>query len=385
MQLRDFFETIKAPTLASHLMPMEDTLSNQIVYGMDESWNTEYIKEFDIAIVGVADDKNAPHNQGCREGAAAIRNSLVSLRKTSGKLRVIDLGNIKGLTLNDRYFALGEVIQLLVSFGVRALVVGGGQDYALCITKALGNSKNDLLLTMIDAKLDFCTNGSDFSAHTYLSELGKQCNQTIFELNILGTQKYLMGESQEKEINKLGWETYRLREMRGQNMGNAEPFCRDADLISFDVGAIEQNYMPYASNINANGFTGFEACQLAWFAGAGANVNAFCMHEYNPIVDKTGKGAMLCAEIIWHFLEAISQHIREIPSESSRLYKISVVHLHDFDVHIRFYSNRVNKRWWIEVPWKNEVKLVACNKKDFLMAQSGELPYKWWKFYERST
>jgi len=385
VQLRDFFETIKAPKLEAHLMPLEDTLSNQIVYGMDESWSTEDLKKFDIAIIGVADDKNAPRNQGCREGVATIRNSFASLRKTSGKLSLIDLGNIKGLTLNDRYFALGEVVQILVSLGVRALIVGGGQDYVLPVTKALSKAENDLLLTMIDAKLDFCTNGSDFSAHTYLSELGKQCNQTIFELNILGAQKYLIGESQEKEMIKLGWDTVRLGELRGENISNAEPFCRDADLISFDVGAIEQSYMPYSSTININGFAGFEACQLAWFAGAGAAVKAFCMHEYNPIVDKTGKGAMLCAEIIWHFLEAISQHIREIPLESSQLYKISVVHLHDYGLHIRFYSNRANKRWWIEVPWKNEVKLLACNKKDFLMAQSGELPDKWWKFYKKSV
>ena len=365
-------------------MPGEDTLSNQIVYGIHDNWSTDDLKNVDIAIIGVADDKNAPQNQGCREAAASTRNCLASLRKTSGKLNVIDLGNIKGKSLNDRYFALGEVVQLLASSGVCALIVGGGQDYVLPVTKALGKVKNDLQLTIVDAKLDFCTEGKDFSAHTYLSELGKQCNQMLSELNVLGVQKYLIGESQEKDMVKLGWETVRLRELRGENIGNAEPFCRETDLISFDAGAIEQSYMPYCSNTNINGFTGFEACQIAWFAGAGAVVKAFCMHEYNPLVDKTGKGAMLCAEIIWHFLEAMSQHIREIPEESSQLYKISVVHLHDFDVHIRFYSNRANKRWWIEVPWKNEVKLLACHKKDYLMAQSGELPDKWWKFYKKT-
>lgn len=384
MELSDFFETISAPKLGSPLMSKEDSLSHQIVYGIQDNWNAEDLKRFDVAIIGVVDDKNAPLNQGCGEAAEAIRNNLASLRKTSGKLNIIDLGNIRGNTLNDRYFAISEVTQILVSNGVCALVVGGGQDYVLPITKALAKSQSDLLLTMVDSKLDFCTGGSDFSAHTYLSELGAQCNETILELNLLGAQKYLIGESQEKEMAKFGWETIRLRELRGRNIVDAEPYCRDAELFSFDVGAIRQSDMPYFSNVNINGFSGVEACQLAWFAGAGAAVKAFCIQEYNPIVDKSGKGAMLCAEIIWHFIDAISQHSREIPSEASQLYKIFVVHLHDFDVHIRFYSNRVNKRWWIEVPWNNKVKLLACNKKDFLMAQNGELPDKWWKFYEKS-
>ncbi|SMO62372.1 Arginase family enzyme [Saccharicrinis carchari] len=366
-------------------MPLEDTLGNQIVYGIADGWDFNDLKKFEVAIVGLADDKNAPQNQGCSQAVSTIRDSLSALRKTSRDIQIVDLGNLKGKTLNDRYFALAEVTQLLSASGLCMLLVGGGQDYVLPLTKGLARDKNDLSVTIVDAKLDFCHNGTDFSAHTFLSELGAHYNKDIFELNILGAQNYLLGESQVSKMNRLGWECVRLKELRGENIDCAEPFCRDAELFCFDVGAIQQSYLPYYSNININGFTGYEACQLAWYAGAGATSKAFCLSEYNPTIDKTGKGSMLCAEIIWHFLDAKSQYTREIPKEHMQEYKISVVHLHDFDVHIRFYSNRLNNRWWIEVPWKNGIKLLACSKKDYLKAQSGELPDKWWKFYKKQN
>ena len=226
---------------------------------------------------------------------------------------------------------------------------------------------------------------TDFNSQTYLSKLIQDYKEGIFELNVLGSQKYLIGETQEACLNENNWQVTRIKDLRNENISLSESLLRDADLIAFDVGAIQKEYMPYWSNVNVNGFTGYEACQLAWYAGVSDAVKVFCVQEFNPEVDETGKGAMLCAEMLWHFLEGISQEMSVLPSEESGEFKICVVHLQDFGIDIRFYSNRVNNRWWIEVPWKNGKKMLACDKKDYLLAQSGEWPDRWWRFFQQDS
>ncbi len=383
MQLIDFFESITKPKVSMQLMPYIDSMGSQLVYGFESGFKEERLVDYDVAIIGVKDGRNSIGNEGCEDGADVVRGYLAGLRKIPKNINIIDLGNIQGQTLNDRYFAVREVINILASYEVCCVIIGGGQDYVLPSVKGLSNGHDDLFISIIDSKLDLSDEKEDFCSQTFLSQIEKDCKDTIMELNLMGIQNYLVGESQENKITELDWECTRLKQLRDENICSSEPLLRDADLVSFDVGAIQKENMPYFTNINVNGFTGVEACQIAWYAGVGERLKVFCLQEYNPNIDNSGKGGMLCAEIIWHLFDGMSQCIKDIPSESASAYKISVVHLQDFDVDIRFYLNRVNNRWWIEVPWKSDVKMLACDKKDYLMAQSGELPDKWWKYFRK--
>ncbi|TLX70957.1 hypothetical protein E9993_21495 [Labilibacter sediminis] len=381
MQIRDLFNPILKPNNVASTMPVEDALLSQITYGFNE--DDEGVGKYDIAIIGVADGRNSIDNEGCAEACDVIRPFLASLRKTSRNLNIVDLGNVKGKTLNDRYFAVAEVTKILLSHQVRVLLLGGGQDYNLPVVKSLVEANRDIAVSVIDSKLDLVIDIAEFSSQTFLSQIREKYHNNVFELNVLGIQKYLVGESQEQLMNESYWEVVRLKDLRDKNISRIEPYLRDADLVSFDVGAIQQNYMPYYSMININGFNGFEACQTAWYAGMSDSLKCFSLQEYNPLLDKTKEGGALCAQILWHLLEGISVKVSDIPSEDSNSYKISVVHLHEFDVDIRFYTNRVNKRWWIEVPFEEKVRMLACDEKDYLLAQHGELPEKWWRFFQR--
>ncbi len=384
MTIRDFFEPADKPEFTFSFMKEEEALCSQIDYGFF-SEEDEGISVYDVAIIGIEDAKNAVDNKGVELAAKVIREQLGKLRKTTRGLKIIDLGNIKGKTLDDRYFALREVGSMLLKYQVFAVVLGGAQDYLLPVIQSLTKVDNEIAVSLIDSRLDFELEEVEYSSKSYLSHIKKEFSQQIFELNILGVQKYFIGASQEELMRKMSWELVRLGDIRNENIKYTEPFLRDADVVGFDVGAVQSAYMPYYKNINVNGLTGYEACQIAWYSGLSDKLKFFCLQEYNPSIDKDNNGAMLCAQIIWHVIEGESLKITEVPSIESENYKIFVVHLHNFNEDIRFYTNRINGRWWIEVPWKESVRLLSCSKDDYDDTQKGNLPDKWWRFFQKGS
>ncbi len=384
MNIRDFFAPIEKPKFSSDLMLEEESVCSQIEYGFF-SQEDEDINHFDVAIIGIEDGKNAVGNKGVELAANTIRESLVNLRKTSRDLKIIDLGNIKGNTINDRYFALKEVGCSLLKYEVLVIVIGGGQDYLIPVVQGLTSIDDEVIISLIDSRLDFAIADMDFSSKTVLSHLKSEYGDSIFELSVLGLQKYFIAESQEQQMNDMYWEMVRLGDVRNENIRYAEPYLRDADVVGFDVGAIQSSFMPDFKKINVNGLTGYEACQIAWYSGLSDNLKYFCLQEYNPTIDVDKRGSVLNAQILWHLLEGNSLKNTEIPSVESENYKIFVVHLHNFNEDIRFYTNRVNERWWIEVPWKDSVRLLSCSKEDYDDTQKGNLPDKWWRFFQKGV
>ncbi len=384
MTISDYFEPVDRPQFSSDLISEEDSLCSQLTYGFDAK-EDDLIGDFQLAIIGIEDGRNAVGNQGVEYASDKIRNYLCTLRKTTRHLNVIDLGNIKGATINDKYFALKEVLRCLLKYQVVGLIIGGAQDYLLPIVQSVKDIEDELAISLIDSRLDFEVRNSDFSSKTILSYLQSEFAKSIFELNVLGVQKYFVSESQELKMNDLGWEYVRLGDIRNENIKYTEPYLRDADIVGFDVGAIQSSYMPYYNHLNVNGLTGYEVCQMSWYSGMSDNLKFFCLQEYNPVIDVEGKGAVLCSQIIWHLLEGLSLKQTENPGIESENYKIFVVHLHNFSEDIRFYNNRVNERWWIEVPWKDSVRLLACSKKEYEQTQMGNLPDKWWRFFKKGS
>ncbi len=384
MIISDFFEPVNKPVFSFDLMLEEECLCAQMEYGFFYKEEFE-IANFDVAIIGIEDGANAVGNKGVEFAPQSIRNVLCSLRQTSRDIKVIDLGNIKGNTLNDRYFALKEVVGILLKYQVLGVVIGGAQDYLLPVFNGFKSLDEELSVSLIDSRLDFTIEQSDFSSKTILSFLKDEFSQRIFDLNVLGIQKYFIGKSQEEEMNKMGWGMIRLGDIRNENIKEVEPYLRDADVVGFDVGAIQNSYMSYYNRLNVNGLTGYEACQIAWYAGMSDNLKFFNLQEYNSTIDIDNKGAVLCAQMLWHLLEGVSLRITEDPNIESENYKIFVVHLHNFNEDIRFYNNRLNGRWWLEVPWKESVRLLSCSKKEYEQTQKGNLPEKWWKFFQKGS
>ncbi|HHZ65571.1 MAG TPA: arginase, partial [Flavobacteriales bacterium] len=110
----------------------EDYLSTSLgeilsTYTSDTSFPD--LKDTDIAIIGVSEDRNAVTNEGCADGPDYVRNKLYQLYQGAFKVRITDLGNIaKGDKIEDTYFALSTVIGELIKEDIVPVIIGGSQD-----------------------------------------------------------------------------------------------------------------------------------------------------------------------------------------------------------------------------------------------------------------
>jgi len=382
VEITDYFESVNGVVPGLGLMSIDDCLFSQVQFCTDIK-SSEELVGFDVAIIGISDGKNACNNEGVSDAAEVVRPILYSLKRTSRKLKIVDLGNIKGKTINDRYFVIKEICQFLKKNNIVGIFLGGGQDYTFPMAKSFVSERNFINLCIIDYKVDAIAD--EFSSKSFVSIIKDELSDGIIELNLLGGQNYFIGNAQEVIFYNESWDIVRLKDLRGEGIIQSEPYLRDANIVSFDVGAIQCDFMPYYTSLNVNGFTGYEACQMAWYSGMSNELKVFSLNEYNPQIDKTGKGAIIYSEIIWHVLEGVSSKSIDVPSEESEIYKIFIVHLHNFNQDIRFYNNRYNQRWWIEVPWKEGVRLVSCSEKLYQDTQKGELPEKWWKYFQKGA
>ncbi len=381
MVINDFFDDLERPLFIDSLMNENDSLVSQINYGV-KGLCEEDIRCFDVAIVGISDETNAINNEGCKNAVYSIRSRFASLRRTTGPLKIIDLGNVKGRTLDDKYVAIKEVCDFLLENSIIGIILGGGQDFTFPVIQSLGCKKNDIKIAFIDSCIDVDP-GSDFTSKNYLEKVLESCDSRLEDWSILGLQKYFSGPGQEDFVENNKGELIRLRDLRGEKIVEAEPFLREANIVSFDVGAVECAYVNTINGLNVNGFTGEEACQLAWYSGMGCDCNFFCFHEFNPEIDNSAKGEVLSAQILWHFVEANSCALRELPLDNISIYKTFVVHLHNFNKDIRFYKNKHNNRWWMELEYEDYKKIVACSETDYKIACSGDVPEKWWRSFKK--
>ena len=95
------------------------------------------------------------------------------------------------------------------------------------------------------------------------------------------------------------------------NLVVAEPFLRDAHLVSMDISAVKQSEAPGTRFSSPNGLLAEEACQLARYAGLSEQVSCFGIFEVNPKYDNHDQTAHLAAQaagISW----------RDLPSEKVR-------------------------------------------------------------------
>jgi arginase family enzyme len=344
------------------------------------------VDALDVAIIGVESGVNSPGNKGCDKAPDAIRSALYGLRGLDRKLNIVDLGNIKGRTLDDKYVALKEVVLYLLEHAVIPVVIGGSQEFTNVLATAFNLRKRTWQLAVIDSRIDYFDPAMDFSSKNFLGKILVDNKETLRDVSLLGVQKYLYSAQQERivETNQCG--LYRLGNVRGENLKQAEPVLRDADVLSIDGAAVKESDNPAQPTAMPNGLLAHEICQMAWYAGLSDNMKALGLFEWNPEMDtKRQSGIHLAAQVIWHFCEGITGRYRDYPLRDIESYKIYVVHLEHYDIDIRFFNNPDNDRWWVEVPADDETVIVACEKRDYLKVAESELPEKWMRFLKKSN
>ncbi|NTW24641.1 MAG: formimidoylglutamase [Lentimicrobium sp.] len=343
-----------------------------------------------IAIIGVVDDRSAVNNQGCASGADEVRHYLYKLYPGAWSGIMVDLGNIRqGHTINDTYFALAATLESLIANKVFPIVIGGGQDMTFAMYSAYAHLQKIINMVVVDPMFDLGESSDELNSQTYLSRIIMQQPNYLFNFTNLGYQTYYVDQQALDLMKKLLFDTYRLGTLHG-NLPDTEPLVRNADLLSFDIGAIRAADAPGNANATPNGFSGDEACRIVRYAAMSDKLSAIGFFELNPLFDRNGLTAHLVAEMVWYVLEGFNNRKNDFPVADSDTFIRYIVPTKNFDDGIVFIKSRKTDRWWMEVVCGPENRekyashyIVPCTYNDYQTACDNEIPDRWWQMYQK--
>jgi len=342
------------------------------------------IGSYNIAIIGVGEDRNAQNN-GSAVAPEEVRKYLYSLYAPKRSIKIVDLGNLRnGKTIRDTYSALQDVVHFLLKKNVLPIIIGGSQDLTYANYMGYKNLEQLVNLTVIDACFDFGNPEDLFDVNTYLSKIIADKDSHLFNYTNLAFQTYCVPFEEIEMMRSLHFDILRLGMLRS-NIEDAETLLRDSDIVSFDIAAIKQCEAPATQFPNPNGLNGEEACQLAWYSGVSDRVSSFGIYNIVPQIDINGQTAHLAATIIWHFIKGFYSRHNDYPFSDISECLSYYVKVDDCEESIVFYQSRKSDRWWMQVPFPNKTfgkrLITACSQRDYETACNGQIPERWWKEY----
>ncbi len=388
MDISFYLKPVQNIDLADSSMPSSRQMGEWIARHTEKHFPD--LDQVDIAIVGVEEDRNALHNKGCAKGPDAIREYFYRLYPGDFDLKVADLGNIQaGDTLEDTFFALTEVMAVLLKKKIVTVVLGGGQHLSYAMYKAYEKLGQIINITAVDNQFDLGDNTTQISSRSYVSHIIVNKPNYLFNYTNLGFQTYLVNPESIDLMRKLFFDTCRAG-LAQSNIPETEPLIRNADMVTFDVSAIRQSEAPGNGNATPNGFYGDEACQIAHYAGMNDRLTSFGIFELNPDLDVRGQTAHLGAQMLWCFINGFYNRPNEFPQPDSEAFIRYVVQVAEDEDGIVFYKSKKSARWWMEVKCTEAVKekyhqhyIIPCSYNDYQKASTNELPDRWWQAFQK--
>ncbi len=354
--------------------------------------NEVELGDFNIALLGVCEDRNSARNPGTAKAPDIIRKEFYKLfmPPIDKEFRMIDLGNIvQGETARDTYFAMASVILQLLTHKVVPIIVGGSHD--LTFGQYLGYKDLHALmnLVVIDERIDMLENpAKTIDASSFLMKIFTHTPNYLFNYSHLGHQTYLNDPKAVETLESLNFDCHRLGLIRA-NLEETEPILRDADMLSIDISSIRQADAPAHAHGSPNGFTGEELCQIARYAGLSDKLTSFGIYEINPGYDNNNQTAQLAAQMIWYFVEGYYNRVGDYPLTLDAHLKFTV-HLEESNHDLIFWRSKKTDRWWMELPYGDKQRfgrnqLIPCSFNDYEGACGQELPDRWMKAYTKLT
>ncbi|MFD2891733.1 formimidoylglutamase [Flavobacterium chuncheonense] len=318
------------------------------------------------------------------EGYFNFRKKFYSLFPGNWKVSIVDLGTIQqGAEIQDTYFLVSSICEDLMRKKIIPVVIGGSQDLTYPMYRAYDNLDQMVNLVAVDNQFDFAKENSNLNK-SYLSRIVVEEPNNLFNYSNLGFQTYYNAQEEIDLLEKLYFEAYRLGAI-SNDLKLAEPVFRDADLISIDLSSVESAFSGNFTTFEPNGFNGKEICALARYGGISDRVSSFGIFDFENTMNEQG----LIAQIVWYFVEGVAFRSYEYPFGTKDSYLKYIVPIDDEE--LVFYKSDITGRWWIEIPFLDNVNnklkrntLLPCSYDDYLGACEQEIPERWWKAQRRN-
>ncbi|TDG37176.1 arginase [Pedobacter changchengzhani] len=391
MSLTDFF----SPVNPENFTPKQGFFTSQL--GLKAQIFTESFPDltennFDLAIFGVLDGRNAINNEGCALAPDYFREKFYKLNEGSFTSRIVDLGNIKpGATAADTYIAVKLAVSEIIKNNIIPIIIGGGQDLTFAQYLGYEDLEQKVDLVVVDNQFDIDDDNHDGIAtrsDCYLNKIFLHQPNYLFNFSNIGYQTYFVNQESLSVMDKLYFDVHRLGEF-AQDITLTEPIIRNANMISFDIGAIRSADAIANANTSPNGFDGEKACRIARYAGMSDKLTSIGFYEFNPAYDNNGQTAFLLAEMVWYFVDGFYARKKDFPLTPKSQFMIYRTSLKDGSGEMTFVKSKKSDRWWMQVPYpsthsKNErYHLVPCKYDDYQTAVNGEMPDLWWRTYQK--
>jgi len=344
-----------------------------------KGWSKGDIK---VALMGVPVETGTT-DRGCSGAPAAIREQLYRLANLATLRGIIDLGDLKpGKSPQDRYFALRDVTEYLADSGVTAVVIGGGQDLSVGISRAF-SGKRDYVLSVVDARVDVKIGRQVWDASTFISRILRE-NPELFQLQMIAIQSHQVPPAVLDFLRVQTFEILTLGQLR-DDFSALEPLFRHTTFLSFDISSVRKSDAPGQLHPSANGLFGEEACQVARYAGLSPRLSVFGLFGVNPGADRSGTTPGLAAQMIWYFLEAFAQRRKEDPVTDKTAFTKYYVEMEQHGEPVVFYHHPPTNRWWVGIfGHEGDSLIVPCRENDYKTAVKQEIPDVWWKYARKS-
>lgn len=172
------------------------------------------IGRFRIALLGVPEGRNSP-STGSGKGTDSIRSQLYSLSRIPGRLKMIDLGNMKqGTSFRDTLAGLTDVLVLLMEKNVFPLVFGGSSSLVPAFDKAFSRTGKKYSLIAVDSRIDYQNEKKETDSFNYLYGILHNNKSTLTHYTNIGYQIYLNDQQVVNRFLKRGFELIRTGDAR---------------------------------------------------------------------------------------------------------------------------------------------------------------------------
>ncbi len=383
MDLNDYFNPVSLEK--PEFIPVQERYSFSRYVGIHTpSLPVRNISSYDIAIVGVPEDKNAVI-PGSALAPDRVRSKLYQLTSINKKTRVIDLGNIKITgNISDTYYALKDVTLELRNNNVLPVFIGGSQDLTFGINLAFEKIRKTFTLGIIDGRIDYGLREKNITSSGYLDHILKGKRSSHFYFFNIGHQIYFSHPKVIDQLEKRGYDCIRLGSAR-EDLLQIEPFLRDVCFVSIDMACVRQSDAPGVILPSPNGFFGHELCQMARYAGTSGNIDGIGFFNILPQKDVNDQTSQLAAQAAWYFMEGYSLKINEKGNKPGNTKYI--VNMEELGYDLIFYKSQLTERWWMEIPFTDEKTggnvIISCSYSDYQQACNKDIPNRLWKAYRR--
>jgi arginase family enzyme len=379
MDVRQYFEDVDF-TYFSELnhAAWKYTMGAAIEKNAKQLIRGKYLK-LDLVIFGAPFDSRKPEYYSTKT-PDKIRKELYYLAKPENKLNIVDFGNLKASTsIKGNYKALRDIVEYFNELNVQIIIIGGSQDLNYGVCEAFKSNKLFTYST-IDSFLDVKTSKESFNSGNYLSRIFAS-NPNLFQFNLIGYQSHYFASEYFTKIKGIG-NHIRLGQLR-ENIVSAEPIIRNADVLSFDIGAIKYSEAPGGNCPNPNGLRSEEACQLSKYAGISERLKVFGLFNVDHEKDQFNLTIQLSSQIIWYFIEGFSNRnkLKASFEENKTIYQVDVK---EVNKPIVFLKNQLTGQWWMQLQAINNKKIVlSCSENEYRQACNNDIPDLWLRYIQK--